>query len=220
MKLLEELAQSVTAGDPNKARKLAASAVGEMDPLEAIEDGLAKGAIVVGNKFEKGEIFLPDLVMAAEAMKAGIDVFESELLKTKKTRKSLGKVVIGTVAGDIHDIGKRIVGTMLFANGFEVADLGVDVPRIKFVEKTREFNANVLGLSALLTTTIIEQGNIIQTLKNEGIREKIKVIVGGAPVSEQWAQNIGADAFATDAFTGVEKIKMLVQGAYVAKRQT
>jgi len=218
MTLLEQLAEAVIAGDPNRTSTLSASAIGEIDPLEAIEDGLAKGVMMVGNRFENGEMFLTDLIMAAEAMKAGIDVLEPELLKTKRTRKTLGKVVIGTVAGDIHDIGKRIVCAMLVANGFEVVDLGVDVPREKFIEKVKEFDADVLGLSALLTTTIIEQGNVIRELSNEGIRKKLKVIVGGAAVSEQWAQNIGADAFATDAVTGVGKIKMLVPGGYAAER--
>ncbi|MGQ9531018.1 MAG: corrinoid protein [Candidatus Bathycorpusculaceae bacterium] len=181
-----------------------------VDPLKAIEEGLAQGIREVGEKFANGEAFLPELIMAAEAMKKALEVLEPELKKEKKERKTLGKVLLGTVAGDIHSIGKTIVGAMLSANGFEVYDIGEDVPAEKFVEKVKELNPDILGLSALLTTTLPEQKAIIEALKREGLRDKVKVVVGGAPTSKEWAEEIGADGYGANATEAVEVVKRLL----------
>ncbi|MEM3697264.1 MAG: corrinoid protein [Candidatus Bathyarchaeia archaeon] len=182
-----------------------------VDPLRAIEEGLAQGIREVGEKFANGEIFLPELIMAAETMKKALEVLEPELKKKKKERKALGKVLLGTVAGDIHSIGKTIVASMLTANGFEVYDIGEDIPAEKFVEKIKELNPDIVGLSALLTTTLPEQRTVIETLKREGLRDKVKVIIGGAPASKEWAEEIGADGYGADAAEAVEVVKKLLE---------
>jgi corrinoid protein of di/trimethylamine methyltransferase len=182
----------------------------KVDPLRAIEEGLAKGIREVGDKFAKGEIFLPELIMAAETMKKALEVLEPELKKEKKERKALGKVLLGTVAGDIHSIGKTIVASMLTANGFEVYDIGEDVPAEKFVEKIKELKPDIVGLSALLTTTLPEQRIVIEALKRERLRDKVKVIIGGAPASREWAEEIGADGYGADATEAVEVVKKLL----------
>jgi len=184
-----------------------------IDPLKAIEEGLAQGIREVGNKFANGEVFLPELIMAAETMKKALEILEPELKKKKKERKTLGKVLLGTVAGDIHSIGKTIVASMLSANGFEVYDIGEDVPAGKFVEKVKELKPDILGLSALLTTTLPEQKVVIETLKKEGLRDKVKVIVGGAPTSREWAKEIGADGYGADATEAVEVVKKLLENS-------
>jgi len=203
-RLFEELTNAVIAGDPDKASELAHEALrAGMDPLGAIEQGLNPGMDVVGEGFAKGELFIPDLVLSAEAMKAAITVFEPELIKRKQQRQVVGRVVIGTVQGDIHDIGKTLVATMLAANGFEIHDLGADVSPHSFVDAVREVNADLVGLSALLTTTMINQEAVILTLKEAGLRDQVKVMVGGAPVSRSWADEIGADGYAEDAISAV-----------------
>ncbi|MEM3622824.1 MAG: corrinoid protein [Candidatus Bathyarchaeia archaeon] len=181
-----------------------------IDPLKAIEEGLAQGIREVGNKFANGEAFLPELIMAAETMKKALEILEPELKKKRKERKTLGKVLLGTVAGDIHSIGKTIVASMLSANGFEVYDAGEDVSAEKFVEKVKALKPDILGLSALLTTTLPEQKVVIETLKKEGLRDKVKVIVGGAPTSKEWAKEIGADGYGADATEAVEVVKKLL----------
>ncbi len=203
-RLFEEMTDVVIAGDPDKARDLAHEALrAGMDPLAAIEQGLNPGMDVVGEGFAKGELFIPDLVLSAEAMKAAITVLEPELMKRKQQRQVVGKVVIGTVQGDIHDIGKTLVATMLAANGFEIHDLGADVSPDSFVDAVREVNADLVGLSALLTTTMINQEAVILTLKEAGVRDQVRVMVGGAPVSQSWADEIGADGYAEDAISAV-----------------
>jgi len=182
----------------------------KVDPLRAIEEGLAKGIREVGEKFANGEVFLPELIMAAETMKKALEVLEPELKRERKERKTLGKVLLGTVAGDIHSIGKTIVASMLTANGFEVYDIGEDVPAEKFVEKIKELKPDIVGLSGLLTTTLPEQRTVIETLKREGLREKVKVIIGGAPASREWAEEIGADGYGADASEAVKIAKKLL----------
>jgi corrinoid protein of di/trimethylamine methyltransferase len=148
--------------------------------------------------------------MGGEAMKAAIAVLEPELAKRQQQRRVLGKVVIGTVAGDIHEIGKSLVATMLSANGFQVFDLGVDVPVSTFVERAREVEADIVGLSALLTTTMLNQGRVIESLQEAGLREKVKVMVGGAPVSQSWAEQIDADGYSENAIGAVALAKELM----------
>ena len=210
-RLYEAMTKAVIDGLPDRARELADESmeVG-IDPLEAIDQGFKPGMDIVGEGFANGELFIPDLMMSGEAMKAAIATLEPELMKRKQQREVLGRVVIGTVKGDIHEIGKTLVATMLAANGFEVHDLGVDVSAEAFVDTVREVDANILGLSALLTTTILNQEAVILNLKEAGLRGRVKVIIGGVPASQEWADEIGADAYAENATEAVEVVKQLV----------
>jgi corrinoid protein of di/trimethylamine methyltransferase len=211
-RIYAEMARAVIDGLPDRASDLASEAVlSGIDPLEAIDRGFKPGMDVVGDGFNKGELFIPDLMMSGEAMKAAIATLEPELMKRKQEREVLGKVVIGTVQGDIHEIGKTLVATMLAANGFEVHDLGVDVPAQRFLEVIREVDANVVGLSALLTTTILNQEDVILNLKEAGLRDKVKVVIGGVPASPEWAEEIGADGYAENATEAVKVVKELVR---------
>jgi corrinoid protein of di/trimethylamine methyltransferase len=210
-RLFEEMAATVIDGLPDKARELADQALqAGIDPLEAIDQGFKPGMDVVGEGFAKGELFIPDLMMSGEAMKAAIAALEPEMMKRRQQREVLGRVVIGTVQGDIHEIGKTLVATMLAANGFEVRDLGVDVAAEQFLDAVREMDANVVGLSALLTTTLLNQEVVIHALEEAGLREQVKVVVGGVPANEEWAEEIGADAYADNATEAVEVVKRLV----------
>jgi len=175
---------------------------------KAVTDGMAKGMEIVGEKYENGDYFLAELIMAGETMKEGMKVLEP-YLKGGEVKK-VGKVVIGTVRGDLHDIGKNIVVTLLNAAGFEVVDLGVDVSPEKFVEAVKQNNPDIVGMSALLTTTMIEMENIIKALKEAGLRDKVKIIIGGAPITQEYAEKIGADAAARDAVEGVNICKSWV----------
>jgi corrinoid protein of di/trimethylamine methyltransferase len=211
-RLFEEMANAVIAGLPDKARALAEEALsGGVDPLSAIDEGFKPGMDVVGEGFAKGELFIPDLVMSGEAMKAAIAALEPEMMRRKQQRQVLGRIVIGTVQGDIHEIGKTLVATMLAANGFEVRDLGVDVSPQQFVDAVREVGADVVGLSALLTTTLLNQETVILTLKEAGLRDQVKVVIGGVPASPEWAEEIGADGYAENATEAVEVFRQLVQ---------
>jgi corrinoid protein of di/trimethylamine methyltransferase len=208
---LEQLQQVVIAGQPDQAKELATQVLAAgVAPLTAIEDALNPAMQIVGDKYETGEYFIPDLVMAAEAMKAAMAVFEPVLAERQEKREVLGTVVIGTVEGDIHEIGKSLVATMLAAAGFQVHDLGVDVPASEFVKKVQEKGANVVGLSALLTTTMRNQEAVIEALKEAGLRDKVKVVIGGAPASPEWAKTIEADAYAENANEAVGVVKQLL----------
>jgi len=209
--LFQAMAQSIIDGDPDVAADLARKAVeAGIDPLEAINKGFVPGVDYVGEQYSKGEMFLPDLVLAGEAMKAAIAVLEPEITRKGGQRQTLGTVVIGTVEGDIHDIGKTLVATMLSVGGFRVYDLGVDVPVPTFVEKAREVNADIVGMSALLTTTMVRQRDVIEALEDAGLRSRVKVIVGGAPVTRSWAQEIGADGYSEDAIGAVAVARQLL----------
>jgi trimethylamine corrinoid protein len=209
--LYQAMSQSVIDGEPEQAKELARKAVSlDLNPLEVIDQGYTHGMNVLGDRFARGEVFLPHLVMGGEAMKAAIAVLEPELAKRQQQRRVLGKVVIGTVAGDIHEIGKSLVATMLSANGFQVFDLGVDVPIATFVDKAAEVEADIVGLSALLTTTMLNQGKVIESFQEAGLREKVKVIVGGAPVSQSWAEEIRADGYSENAVGAVALAKELM----------
>ncbi len=209
--LFAAMKQSIIDGDEEQAAALARQALGQnVDPLAAINEGYVPGISYVGDQFGAGEMFLPDLMLAAEAMKAAVAVLEPEMQKRGTQRQMLGKVVLGTVKGDIHEIGKNLVATMLSASGFEVYDLGVDVPFEKFIAKVREVNADIIGMSALLTTTMTGQRTVIEMLTKEGLRPKVKVMVGGAPVTRSWAAEIGADGMSEDAMGAVTLAKKLV----------
>ena len=209
--LLKAMAQSVIDGDADQAVELARQALAQgIAPLDAINKGFVIGVNEVGRQYSCGDMFLPDLVMAGEAMKAAVAVLEPEMQRTGAERKMLGKVVLGTVKGDIHEIGKTLVGTMLTANGFQVFDLGTDVPTMKFVDKAREVNADIVGLSALLTTTMTGQREVIEALDDVGLKGKVKVMVGGAPVTRSWADEIGAQGYSEDAIGAVAVAKKLM----------
>lgn len=207
--IYDELVAAVLSFDADKVLETTKKALEiGLSPGDIIENGLGKGLKTVGEKFEKCEIWLMHLVAAAEAaQRAIVELLEPEILKRKETRTSLGKIVIGTVAGDIHDIGKNIVRALLTAAGFEVHDLGKDIPVKDFIDKVRETNASILAASALLTSTAPMQRDIVEALKKEGIRKKVKVMVGGAAVSAEWAEEIGADGYAPNAAAAVELAK-------------
>jgi corrinoid protein of di/trimethylamine methyltransferase len=208
--LFQAMTQSIMDGEVEEAVRLAQQSIEQaVEPLDAINKGFVVGLDEVGEQFGCGEMFLPDLVMAAEAMKAAVALLEPELAKRGTVRQVLGKVVIGTVEGDIHDIGKTLVATMLSASGFEVHDLGVNVPVATFAEKAREVGANIVGVSSLLTTTMVKQRNVVEALDDMGLRPQVKVLVGGAPVTHSWAEEIGADAYSEDAIGAVKVAKEL-----------
>ena len=209
--LFKKMSQSILDGDSEIAAELARQAVeAGIDPLDAINHGFVLGVNEVGENFACGNAYLPELVMAGEAMKAAVAILEPEMKKRGTARKILGKVVLATVQGDIHEIGKTLVGTMLSASGFEVHDLGVDVPAEKILIKVKEVDADLVGLSALLTTTMVKQREVIDLLDKEGLRRKVKVMVGGAPVTREWVQKIEADGYSEDAIGAVAVAKQLV----------
>ena len=212
--LFQKMAQSILDGDSDAAIGLAKQAIeAGVDPLEAISKGFVLGVNQVGESFACGQAFLPELVMAGEAMKAAVATLEPEMQKRGTVRQVFGKVVLATVEGDIHEIGKTLVGTMLSASGFMVYDLGVDVPTAKIIEKVKEVDADLVGLSALLTTTMVKQKEVIDELDKLGLRKRVKVMVGGAPVTRDWVQKIEADGYSEDAIGAVGLAKQLVGAA-------
>jgi corrinoid protein of di/trimethylamine methyltransferase len=209
--ILSQITASLVAGEPDAVldgtrRALAAG----VEPLAIIDSGLVPGMRIVGDKYSTGEYFLPNLIVSASAMKQAMAVLEPELKARRQQLKSAGGVVIGTVRGDIHEIGKSLVATMLAANGFEVHDLGVDVAADKFVAKVKETGAVLVGLSALLTTTMGGQKTVVEALREAGLRDRVRVMVGGAPVTQKWAAEIGADGYAQDAVAAVDLATRLV----------
>jgi trimethylamine corrinoid protein len=208
--LFPKMSKAIVAGDRATAAALAGDAVrGDLDLLEVIEQGYVPGIEKVGELWEQGEYFLPELITSAEAMKAAMAVLEPELHRKNIGARMAGKVVIGTVEGDIHDIGKNLVASMLQAGGFEVFDLGADVKLERFIEKAEAVGAGLICLSALLTTTMTNQRRLIGLLRDKGLRDKYKVLVGGAPASRKWAEEIGADGYAENAVAAVKLAKSL-----------
>lgn len=209
--LLTQISQSLVDGDSDATFQLTEQALSAgLEPLTIIRAGLMPGMNTVGEYFAAGDYFLPDLIIAADGMKRAMEILEPELRARQQALETPGTVVIGTVKGDIHEIGKSLVATMLSANGFKVHDLGVDVPIPTLIAKVKETEANLVGLSALLTTTMTMQREVIKALVNEGLRDKVKVMVGGAPVTRSWAEEIGADGYAEDAMGAVALAKKLV----------
>ncbi len=209
--LLNNITLSIVEGRPDDTVELTKQALAYgLEPLNIIDDGLTAGMNIVGDKFQTGEYYLPHLIIAASGMQEAMEILEPELRSRQQEAESAGVVVIGSVAGDIHEIGKSLVGTMMSANGFQVHDLGVDVANEAFIEKVKETGAHILGLSALLTTTMTVQRQIIKELEEAGIRDQVKVMIGGAPISQEWAETIGADGYAEDAVGAVELAKKMV----------
>lgn len=212
VEIMAQITQSIIDGEPELTVDLTQKALAAgLEPLNIIKQGLVPGMNIVGDKFASGEYFLPNLIISASGMENAMKVLEPELKSRSQEVVAAGKIVIGTVQGDIHEIGKSLVGTMLSANGFQVFDLGVDVPVERFVEKVKETGANLVGLSALLTTTMSVQADVVEALKMAGLRDQVKIMVGGAPVTKGWAEEIGADGYSEDAISAVELARRLVE---------
>lgn len=206
--LLDEAGKTIINLDKSRALEIAQQAIETgLDPVELLNKGFIPGITEVGEKFGYGELFLPELIIAGELMKS-VSVLLNEAIPEFSLEK--GRILIATVEGDVHDIGKGLVVSLLKANGFTVYDLGRDVKNETIIEKALEFNVDIIGTSALLTTTMIAQQKLEETLKNEGLRDRFKTMVGGAPVTQRWAKRIGADAYAEDANAGVVKAKKLL----------
>ncbi|MBW8012526.1 MAG: cobalamin-binding protein [Chloroflexi bacterium] len=208
--MFDKLAQAVIDGESEDAEALAKQALEQkLDPLACITNGLTVGIQKTGELFASGEYYLPELIIGADAMKAAMQILEPALLSGQE-REVTGTIVIGTVEGDLHEIGKTLVGTMMTANGFRVIDLGTDIPSADFIDAVKESGANLVGASALLTTTMLQQEKLISSLKDAGLREQVKVMVGGAPVTASYAKQIGADGYAEDAISAVDLAMRLI----------
>ena len=208
--LFKKLSQAVIDGEPEDAKALAREALEKgVDPLTCINNGLMPGIQEVGELFSKGDYFLPELIIGADTMKVALDILEPALTGGQQ-RDVVGRVVLGTVEGDLHEIGKTLVATMLTANGFQVTDIGVDKKADDFVKAVQEVNADIVGASALLTTTMLQQKKLIEKLEEAGIRDRVKVMIGGAPVTDSFATEIGADGYAEDAISAVDLAYRLI----------
>lgn len=202
--IYQQLAQVVIDGEAVDAEALAKHALDQgLDPLACITNGLTKGIQEVGELFARGEYYLPELIISADTMKVALEILEPALTGNQQ-REVVGRVVIGTVEGDLHEIGKTLVGTMLMANGFQVTDIGVDKSASEFIEAIKENDATIVGASALLTTTMLQQQKLIEAIEEAGLRKQVKVMVGGAPVTQGYAEQIGADGYAEDAISTVD----------------
>ncbi|MBL7083164.1 MAG: corrinoid protein [Candidatus Aminicenantes bacterium] len=209
MKIFEEIADEVVKGNSSSVEELTKKALSQnISAEEILNNGLVGGMGIVSEKFKNNEIFIPEVLISAKSMNTGLEILKPLLAEAKV--KPLGKVVIGTVKGDLHDIGKNIVAMLLKGAGFEVIDLGADVPKEKFLEYVKKERADIVGMSALLTTTMVSMKETIQTLKDAGLRDNVKVIIGGAPVTESYAVQIDADGYASDAASAVDMSKKLL----------
>jgi corrinoid protein of di/trimethylamine methyltransferase len=214
--LFAKMSHAVLKGEIEQAGELAQKTLAmKIDPLAAINNGLTKGLDEVGRLFRTGEYFLPDLIAAGEAMKCALRVFDPYLKGQATEKKMRGRVILGTVEGDFHDIGKGIVGSMLIAAGFEVIDLGVNVPAQRFLNAAKKLRPDILGMSALLTTTMPNQKKVIEMLAAAQERQNLKVMVGGAAVTNKWAAEIGADAYGEDAIAAVALAEKFAGGLSV-----
>lgn len=211
--LIEDMQESIINLEEDKTAELTQEAIDKgLNPLVILQEGLTKGVRTVGDKFGRGEVFLPELAMSADCMRAGVDLVEPLLDEMDLADEDTsGKVVLGTVDEDIHNIGKNILGTMMKANGFDVVDLGVEVPNEDFVEAVNEEDPDIIGMSALMTMTMDHQEEVVELLEEEGVRDQVKVMVGGAPTSEEWRDEIGADGYADNADAAVEKATELLE---------
>ena len=209
MQVLQQISEELQKGNPEQVARLTREAIAAKISTKVIlDDGLIAGMAIVGEKFKAHEIFLPDVLLAAKAMYAGLDLLRP--LMIREGIPTIGKVVIGTVQGDLHDIGKNLVGIMLKGAGFEVIDLGKDVPPEKFVETAISERADIIGMSALLTTTMPVMQKVVDLARSRGIYGKTRILVGGAPLSAEYARQIGADAYCFDGIKAVECVKGFV----------
>jgi trimethylamine corrinoid protein len=209
--ILANLKAAIIEGDNDKAQKNAREALSsKIDPLKAVEEGLSKGMAVVGENFENGEVFLPELLTAADTFAAAMEILKPEIEAQKRQMGKTGTILIGTVKSDVHTIGKNIVATVLETQGFNVVDIGIDNPSLKFIEEAQKVKADVIALSSLMTTTMPGQKEVIDTLKELKLREKYFVIVGGGPVTQEWADKIGADGYGKSAMQAAELVKRLM----------
>jgi 5-methyltetrahydrofolate--homocysteine methyltransferase len=207
--MLEKLSQIVLEGEVEKVQDMVKKAMESGLPApEILSKGLVVGMNEVGVRFKAGEMFVPEVLMSAEAMHEGLELLHDELAKTES--HSLGKILLGTVKGDLHDIGKNLVGMMCEGAGFQVVDIGFNAPPEKFIEAIKEHKPDVVGMSAMLTTTMRAMGHTIKAIEEAGLRESVKVIVGGAPVDAQFGERIGADGYGSNAVSGPEVIKSLL----------
>jgi len=203
---LDNVSEALQRGDAEKVRELVKEALKEnLTPKKILEDGLIKGMNIIGVKFKNNEIYVPEVLIAARAMHAGMDVLRPKLVETGV--KNIGKIAIGTVKGDLHDIGKNL---MLEGAGFEVIDLGTDVSEEKFVEAVKVHRPNIIGMSALLTTTMVNMVEVIKALEAAGLRDKVKIMIGGAPITQNYTDQIGADGYSPDAASAVDKAKTFI----------
>jgi 5-methyltetrahydrofolate--homocysteine methyltransferase len=206
---LDAISEALQRGDAEKVGELVKKALEEnLAPKKILEDGLIKGMDIIGTKFKNNEVYVPEVLIAARAMHAGMDILKPKLIETGV--KNIGKVAIGTVKGDLHDIGKNLVKMMLEGAGFEVIDLGIDVSPDKFVEAVKEHKPNIIGMSALLTTTMVNIPEVIKALEAAGLRDKVKIMIGGAPITQNYADQIGADGCSPDAASAVDKAKTFI----------
>lgn len=209
MELLQKISEELQKGNYEEVPKLVQEALNaNIPPSKILSDGLVAGMDVVGEKFRRDEFFMPEVLISARAMQAGMNILRPKLIETGA--KLAGKIVLGTVKGDLHDIGKNLVGMLMEGSGFQVIDLGIDVPSERFVEAVKMNRPNILGLSSLLTTTMPKMKEVIESLVEAGVRGKVKVMVGGAPVTEKFAKDVGADAYAPEAASAVEKARELI----------
>ena len=203
---LNGVSEALQRGKADKVSELVRQALNEgTTPKNILEEGLIHGMSIIGKKFKKNEVYVPEVLIAARAMHAGMDVLKPKLIETGV--ENIGKVVMGTVQGDLHDIGKNLVEMMLEGAGFEVIDLGTDISTDKFVEAVKEHKPNIIGMSALLTTTMVNMVEVIKALDVAGLRDKVKIMVGGAPITQNYADQIGADGYSPDASSAVDKAK-------------
>ena len=209
MEILQKISEELQVGNYQDVPNLIQEALdAKIPPAKILSDGLVAGMDIVGDKFRRDELFMPEVLISAKAMQAGMDILRPKLIEAGA--KLAGKIVLGTVKGDLHDIGKNLVGMLMEGAGFQVIDLGIDVPSEKFVETVKSQKADILGLSALLTTTMPKMKEVVESLVEAGVRPSVKVMVGGAPVTEKFAKDVGADAYAPDAASAVEKARELI----------
>jgi 5-methyltetrahydrofolate--homocysteine methyltransferase len=206
---LNKVSEALQRGDAEKVGELVKKALEEkLTPKEILENGLIKGMSIIGGKFKRNEVYVPEVLIAARAMHAGMDILRPKLVETGV--KNIGKVAIGTVKGDLHDIGKNLVKMMLEGAGFEVIDLGADINADKFVKAVKEHQPNILCMSALLTTTMVNMTEVIKAIESAGLRDKLKIMIGGAPITQNYAEQITADGYSPDAASAVDKAKTFI----------
>ena len=211
--ILDGLATAVVEGDESLGREQAKEALAHgLDPLEAVEEGLSQGMNVIGDQFERGDVFLPELLMAAAAFNAAMEILQPEIEAHKQQRAMMGTVLVSTVKGDVHNIGKNIVATVLGINGFRVHDIGADNSTLDVIHEAQKARADIIALSSLMTTTMPAQREVIEVLKEMNLRDQFLVMVGGGPVTQEWAAEIGADGFGNSAIQAAEVAKRLMDG--------